>query len=780
MKDMSNLRRIAFLGDCVPRQCGIATFTFDLCSAIAEQYDQSECFVVAVDDTEESYDYPDEVRFQISEQDPSSYQRATDYLNFNNTNVVSLQHEFGIYGGADGSHVLALLRDLRMPVTTTLHTILDQPTQSQKRVMEELLSLSTRLVSMTERGKCILKETYGVPESKVDVIPHGIPDMPFVDPNFFKDQFGVEGKHVILTFGLLSPSKGVENVLKALPQVIAAIPNLVYIVLGATHPGILSREGESYRIGLERMVYDLGITKHVVFYNRYVELEELKEFIGTADIYITPYLNRDQIASGTLSYAFGCGKAIISTPYWHAEELLAEERGALVPFADPEAIAAEVISLLRDEPRRHAMRKKGYMLGRQMVWSNVAHLYMESFRKSRTNHSTELTRSYALKTLEEQKRQLPIIRLDHLARMSDTTGMLQHAIFTIPRFEDGYCTDDNARALLLSVLLEEIGLATPQLRSLSKSYAAFLAHAFDPDAKRFRNSMAFDRHWLEDVGSEDCHARALWSLGTVAARSKQQDFRIWASQLFEEALPAVMAFVSPRALAFSLLGIHEYLAKMSGDRPVTQIRNALTRRLIRHYARTVSQDWQWFEDVVTYDNATICHALILSGESMPDEEAIDIGLQSLRWLLGVESADEGYFRPVGSHGWYSRGGVCAQFDQQPISVYATMSACLEAYRVSKRPSWLSKARMAFEWFLGSNDLGLAVYDPKTGGCRDGLHVDRLNLNQGAESTLAWLLALAEMHHMEQSSRAFSQPPGSEPEESALPKEERAGVESAFP
>ncbi len=754
---MNNLRKIAFVADYVPRQCGIATFTYDLCHAVAEQYHESKSFVVAVNDTEEGYDYPEEVRFEIAEQDLNSYHRAADYLNFNNTDIVSLQHEFGIFGGMAGSHVLGLLRNLHMPVVTTLHTILEEPTADQRRVMKELTSLSTRLVCMTERGKLFLKEIYKVPEEKIDLIPHGIPDMPFIDPNFYKDQFGVEGRLVILTFGLLSPNKGIEYVLKALPQVIAEFPNVVYIVLGATHPNVVRQQGESYRLALERLARDLGIKSHVIFYNRFVELEELKEFIGAADIYITPYLNRAQITSGTLSYSFGCGKAVISTPYWHAEELLADGRGVLVPFADSKAIAQELMALLREEPRRHAMRKKAYMLGREMIWSNVAHLYMEVFQKSRGKQPARLARPYAVKTLDAQKRQLPAIRLEHLVKMTDSTGMLQHATFSIPRFEDGYCTDDNARALLLTVLLQEIGIETAQLQSLAKTYAAFLTHAFNSELKRFRNFLAFDRHWLEKAGSEDSHGRALWTLGTCVGRSHHRDLQMWATQLFDSALPTVTTFTSPRAWAFALLGIHEYLTRFSGDRTVSQIRDTLTQRLVELYENTAEENWQWFEDIVTYDNAKLSHALILSGRGMSNDKAFDIGLQSLKWLLSIQSAEDGHFRPIGSNGWYRRGGERAQFDQQPTLTHATVSACLQAFRATEDYFWLEKARIAFEWFLGRNDLGLALYDPNTGAGYDGLHVDRLNQNQGAESTLAWLLSLTEMHAMEQSLNVFNPP-----------------------
>src|SRR2546423_13272251 len=363
-KTPSEIRMIAFLGDYLPRKCGIATFTSALLTATATEYPQTECFAVPVNDIEGGYEYPKTVRFEVEEQDLASYQRAADFLNIANADIVCLQHEFGIFGGPAGSHVLALLRELKMPVVTTLHTVLRDPNVEQRRVMQELVARSTRLIVMTERGQRMLQEIYQAPPAKIDLIPHGIPDIPFVDPNYYKDQFGVEGRRVLLTFGLLSPNKGIEHVLNALPRILAEFPDVVYIVLGATHPNELREQGEAYRLSLERLAKKNKIQKNVIFYNRFVELDELKEFIGAADLYVTPYLNEAQVTSGTLAYTFGSGKVVVSTPYWHAAELLAEDRGVLVPFADSAAIAREVLALLRDEPRRQAMRKNAYKLGR--------------------------------------------------------------------------------------------------------------------------------------------------------------------------------------------------------------------------------------------------------------------------------------------------------------------------------------------------------------------------------------------------------------------------------
>jgi glycosyltransferase involved in cell wall biosynthesis len=379
VKAEASIRTIAFLGDYLPRKCGIATFTSDLLRSVAARHPRTSCFAVPVNDIEGCYQYPDVVRFEIEEQDLNSYRHAADFLNTGNVDIVSVQHEYGIYGGPAGSHLLALLRELKAPVITTLHTVLLKPNPDQYRVMQKLIAYSTRLVVMTERGKTILHEVYRASPDKIDLIAHGIPDVPFGASDSYKGQFGVGGKKVLLTFGLLSPNKGIEHVLHALPDVVAEFPDVVYIVLGATHPHELRTRGEAYRLGLETIAKKNNLENHVIFHNRFVELKELTEFIGAADLYVTPYLDEAQITSGTLAYAFGAGKPVISTPYWHAAELLRDQRGILVPFADAKAIAREVTALLHDETRRKAMSDNAYKLGRSMVWSNTAGLYMVSF-----------------------------------------------------------------------------------------------------------------------------------------------------------------------------------------------------------------------------------------------------------------------------------------------------------------------------------------------------------------------------------------------------------------
>jgi glycosyltransferase involved in cell wall biosynthesis len=743
-------QRIAFLGDYLPRLCGIATFTHDLCESVAAAAPEADCFVGAVNDRAEGYDYPQRVRFEFLEKDLDSYRRAADFLNFNNADILCVQHEFGIYGGPAGSHLLALLKEVRMPVVTTLHTILRDPNPSQRQVMLELAQRSDRLVVMAQKGAEILRDTYRVSDSKIDIIPHGIPDMPFVDSSFYKPQFGVEGRKVLFTFGLLGPGKGIEHVIEALPEIVRRHPNVVYLVLGATHPQLVAREGERYRLTLERLADDRGVKDHVIFYNRFVSSEDLREFIGATDIYLTPYLNEAQVTSGTLAYVFGAGKAVVSTPYWHAQELLANGRGSLVPFRDPAAIATAVNDLLSDPQKLEKIQFDAYAMGREMIWSATASRYLDSFQHARADRKATSRAAFAGWTLGSRPYALPPLRLDHVMRMSDSTGIYQHAIFNVPNFHEGYCTDDNARAFILCNLLEELGGQPPpqSLDHLSTSYLAFLAAALNYDTGRFRNFMSHGRQWLEEAGSEDSHGRALWAAGSGAGRSRNEGHRNLSAQLFRVGLPIVASFTSPRAWSFTLLGIHEYLRHFQDDPKtgVHALREQLTQKLVTLWNECATEQWPWFEPYVTYDNARLCQALILSGQWMPHSEALEIGLKSLRWLVSIQRTQAGHFRPIGSDGFYQHEGARADFDQQPVEAQAMVCACQEAFRVTQDPAWTREAKRAFEWFLGRNDLGLPLYDSSTGGCSDGLHPDRVNENQGAESTLAFHLSLVEMNN----------------------------------
>lgn len=743
--------RIAVVGNYLPRCCGIATFTTDLCDAIHAEYSTTELLALPVNDAEEGYNYPVRVRFELAEDNLASYRQAADFLNFSNVDVVCLQHEYGIFGGRAGGHILELLRRLEMPFLTTLHTVLREPDADQYAVMMEIATLSDRLIVMSQHSAEILEEVFRVPGNKIDLIPHGVPDLPFTDPNFYKDGFGTEGKDVLLTFGLLSPNKGIENVIHALPGILSRHNNVVYMVSGVTHPHILRREGEKYRHSLQSLAKELGVEGNVIFRNRFETPQGLVELIGAADIYITPYKHKAQVVSGTLAYALSAGKAIISTPYLHAIELLDSERGALVPFDDPGAIAAKTIALLDDETGRHAMRKRAYLYARDMVWNRVAQKYMKSFESVYNERLRTPRATFSAQNTAKVLDRLPPIKLDHLLRMTDQTGIVEHAVFVVPNYPEGYTSDDNARALIVTTLLEESRTRMPGgVPDLSSRYLAFLWHAFDPNTKRFRNCLSYERQWQEPEGSEDGHGRAIWALGTVLGRSKNAGLRGAAGRLFELAVPAAVQFKSPRACAFALLGLQEYLDSFPGDRAALTAAETLANRLLNCYRANHSADWNWFEDVLAYSNARLPQALIRAGMRAANQEMLSAGLGALRWLIMIQHCEEtGHFVPIGSQGFYSKNTAKARFDQQPVEACSAVSACLEAYRATGDGLWRKEAWGAFNWFLGDNDLQIALYDPDSGGCRDGLHPDRANENQGAESTLSFLMALLEMQQMEE-------------------------------
>jgi glycosyltransferase involved in cell wall biosynthesis len=764
VSDERRIRRVALLGNHLPRQCGIATFTTDLSDAIAAVGPDLDCFVLAMNDGRHQHAYPSRVRFELSDNDVGAYTRAADFLNVNAVDVISVQHEYGIFGGKAGGHLLPLLRELRMPIVTTLHTILAAPNLHQRRVMDEITMLSDRLVVMTPGGAELLRSVHSVPEEKIDVIPHGIPNVPFAGS---KGRLGVEGRPLILTFGLLSPDKGIEHVIDALPTILSHYPDAVYIVLGATHPHIIERQGETYRLMLEDRAKRLGVDGNVIFHNRFVSQAELSEFLAAADIYITPYLNPEQITSGTLAYALGAGKAVISTPYPYAKELLADGRGILVPWKDPSAIAAEIVGLLDDPEKTLGLRRAAAAHGRAMLWPAVAHSYLRTFERARIEHAQRLRTAFRASTLATRPVDLPQVNLDHVQIMSDDTGMLQHATFNVPRYDEGYCLDDNARALLLMTLLEDAGSDDPRVvRTLASRYLAFVNDAFNRPLGRFRNFMSHARHWREEQGSEDSHGRALWALGTVVGCSADPGRYSLAGALFHDALPAVSTFSSPRAWAFTLLGIEQYLHAFEGDRSVQAAGRAIAERLLALFRQTDRPDWPWCESRVTYCNARLPQALIATGSWTGDASMTATGIRSLEWLMTIQRSPDGYFAPVGSKGFFERGMKAAVFDQQPVEACATVSACMLAFRTTGDHRWADHARHAFTWFLGQNQLQQPLYDPLSGGCRDALHVDRMNENEGAESTLSFLLALMDMRADEVRWNAM-QIPVAEPSEEVM-------------
>lgn len=745
-----SLQSVSCVGSYLPRRCGIATFTADLAEALGAAAPDVQTQAVAMNDRPEGYRYGPRVWFEINEQRPAEYRLAADFLNTANTDVVLLQHEFGIFGGEAGSHVLDFIDRLRMPVVATLHTVLRDPEPHYRRVAEGLFDRCDKLVVMAERARDFLTDIYNVPESKVRLIHHGIPDVPFVDPNFYKDKFGVEGKKVILTFGLLGPSKGLENMIDALPAVVEKHPDAVYIILGATHPGVIAHAGEEYRHGLQRRAKDLGVDKHIRWFNRFVELDELVEFLGCADVYVTPYENEAQITSGTLAYALGTGKATVSTPYWYAQEMLADDRGVIVPFKDKDAMSAAINGLFDEEVRRHAIRKNAYQYMRNMRWEQVAGQYLDlcaEVREQQSRAPRPVPSRGPARPLFTEMRELSEIKLDHLRVMTDGTGVLAHAACNVPDRASGYTTDDNAAALRTVLLSNEHQDAVlgDELQQQASRYLAFLHHAFDPATGRFRSQMGYDRNWLDGRGSEDTHGRALWALGATVARSPSGGHVTLATHLFHQALPACEGFIHTHGIAYALIGIHAYLKRFSGDSHARRVREQLAQRLFDRFRKNGDPSWPWPNDEITYDAARLPHALLLAGRWMFNNAMIQQAITSLDWLHGKQEGEGGRFAPIGSKGWLKRGGEKARFNQLPDEAAATIDAALEAARVTGEERWLERAQRCIDWFLGDNDLCQMLYDPATGGCCDKLLPHGVDTNQSARATCAWLLSLLSMY-----------------------------------
>ncbi len=733
----NSVKSVALLGSYTPRQCGIATFTKDLREALAGEIGDGAS-VIAMDDEVAAYDYPSEVRYQINHHRAGDYVTAAQMLNNQQIDAAIIQHEYGIFGGRDGAHVLSFARRARMPLIATLHTVLTEPSPTQRSTLRELIRVCDRVVVMSRKAENILTDGWGVPRQKIAFIPHGVPDVPFVDPHYYAEHFQTVGRRVLLTFGLLGPGKGIETALRAMPAVIAKHPDVLYIILGATHPHVIRDEGNRYRESLEQLVAELGLQNHVRFDNRYVSTADLIKYLTVTDVYVIPYPNMAQITSGTLAYACGAGKAIVSTPFWHAEELLADGRGLFFPAHDSAQLAEQVNRLLDHDNERHAMRRAAYEYARPMVWKRVAQAYLQVIEDAKRQRQDGRSTVSLLRSSETPS---PTLKIDmmHQRRLSDDVGILQHAIGATPDRRHGYCTDDNARALI-SALMHVNQTGDKSLMLSAERYLSFLHHALNEDTGRFRNFMSYSRDWLEEKGSEDSHGRAIWGLGVAVRYAAHDSMRAIASRLLAEALPAAAHFTAPRSWAFTLIGLHHYLQYYSGDTRARRMLEQLGERLLASFLANASEAWPWLEDLVTYDNAKLSHALLVAGQAMDRPDMIEQALKSLDWLVKLQLDDEGTISLIGNMGWLSRDGTRARFDQQPVEAMAMVEACVEAYRVTGDAHWFDHAKAFLGWFTGSNELGVCLIDSETGGCADGLHIAGPSLNQGAESTLAWLIA----------------------------------------
>jgi len=729
-------KKVAFISSFPPRKCGIATFTSDLIkNAGTAAKGQFEPLVVAMR-SDSTLKYNDPVKFEIRQDVKSDYICAADYINFSHVEVVSVQHEFGLFGGEAGSYLSLLLNRLKAPVITTLHTLLDDPDPDHHKALLEVCNASYRIITMNERGLDMLRDIYGISGKKVELIAHGIPDLPFVDSNYYKHKFGMENRKTILTFGLLNKNKGIEVMLKAMPRIIEAEPTILYIVLGMTHPSVLKHEGESYRFRLQRMVKELGLQEHVIFHNRFVNDEELHNFLCAADVYVTPYLNPEQLTSGTLSFAVGTGKAVVSTPYWAALELLADGRGKLVKFGNSKEIAEGIIEILKKSSLFYSLRRRAYDYGRARTWPKIGQTYWKLFSAKllpvRIMAKMPLSAAETISSIE-----VPEPSLDHFKKLTDDTGMFQHATFTVPNREYGYTTDDNARAVI-AMADYYFQYPEPEALELFDIYLSFILHSQNSDGT-VKNFMNFDRSWRKDEPPSDALGRVLWAFGTVMAKPPASSYLSVMKDSFDKSVKHVKKQY-PRGMAYSILGMSDYLKQFPGASDIKRQLEIAADELVLQYENNSFPDWQWFEDALTYDNAVLPHALYVAGLTFDNKKYLEIADKTCEFLLGTTFTGD-HFSFVGCTGWYEHGKSKSAFDQQPIDAVSTVIMLRAAYDATGNDRFLTLQRKAFDWFLGENDLHIPLYNFRTKGCHDGLTEDGVNANQGAESTLSFLLSI---------------------------------------
>ncbi len=728
----ASLTRTAIIGNFPPRQCGLATFTRDMYTCLAKALPQARWSVIAMNDPGNTYDYPSEVTHQLPQNDQFAYLKLADELNSNGTQAIFVQHEFGIYGGPSGAYLLDLLDNVHMPVVTTLHTILETPNDEQRRVMEGLIRVSATLVTMARKGAEILKRVYNVPESKIAIVPHGAPSRPLHATDEFKSLLNLAGKKTLTTFGLLSPNKGIETVISALPEILKVDPETVYLIIGATHPHLVRNEGEKYRESLKEMARQLGVEDNIRFINKFINDNDLVDILQATDVYVTPYLTETQITSGTLAYAIALGRPVVSTPYWHASEALANGVGIICPFHDTAAFATAISSLLASDQKREAMSRRAYMYGLSSRWSAVAQAYVtraeDEVRRGRAaaTDKTMTTRSFTA--------QRPA--WDAILRMSDDTGMYQHGKYRLPDRAHGYCTDDNCRALQMVARQSRLGKLTPQELRLAYIYSGFVNHAWTSDGC-FRNFMSFDRRWLDEGGSHDCCARTFETLVDVARSDLPEDIRTWATELCQNVYPAAMQWWSLRSVAVMIKALTRAFGVVGSPQDVQASVRELGRALHTSYKKHSRPDHLWFEPKLSYDNARLSEGLILAGHFLSDADMLRDGLESLTWLMKQQTVPvKGCFMPVPTSRFKDDGEVHPLYDQQPLEAQASVEACLTAGRITHEPEWREEALRAYAWFEGENSQATPLVTAD-GGCFDGLTPNGCNQNQGAESILAY-------------------------------------------
>ena len=728
--------KIAYISTYPPRECGIATFNNNLLAAIGHNKKavSEESFVVAMNDSDniDEYEYPKEVKYVIRQENQKDYIRAADYINTSLADACILEHEYGIFGGDSGVYILPLLARLQKPLITIFHTILKDPNYMQLTVLREVAKYSSRIVVMSHRAVGFLTSIYGIPFDKIQLIEHGVPDLEPKEDNPVKNSLAFKDKKVLFTFGLISRNKGLETVIEALPKIVAQNPDVMYVVLGTTHPGVIKNSGEEYRDSLKRLAKKLNVENNLTFINKFVSEQELYDYLTGCDMYITPYLNEAQITSGTLSYAVGAGAAVISTPYWHAQELLADHRGRLFDFKDADALSDIVNELFADEKALKTMKENAYEYGLHLRWPSTGDVFIDVLDEAISKFLSE--KETGGKPIIDPD-MMPAFSLAHIQRLTDDTGIVQHAKYGIPNLKEGYCLDDNARALILTILAYQQNKSKIALELLP-IYLSYIQY-MQCDDGNFRNFLSFKREYLDEVGSEDSFGRTIWALGYLINNAPNNSYREFASELFLKSVPHFKNLKHLRGIANTMIGLTNFLKAHKHDEHIRAELDKLAEPLKAAYRSNKQGRWLWFEEKMTYDNAILPLALLCHFEATGDNESMDIALESMEYL-SQKTLIQGYLNPVGNDGWlYKDGPEMAIYDQQAIETMAMVMMYFKAYEITHDLTYIKQMYLCYQWFLGENSLHLPLYDHETKGCGDGLQTYGVNRNQGAESTLAY-------------------------------------------
>jgi glycosyltransferase involved in cell wall biosynthesis len=733
--------KIAYISTYPPRECGIATFNQNLMRAINANYpDQKKLldggFVVALNDSGDlqEYEYPEEVKYVIRQDHQKDYIRAANFINTSHADVCIMEHEFGIYGGESGIYILPLIHRLEKPLISILHTILREPSYVQRIIIREIAEQSSKIIVMSQRAFEFLTTIYDIAAEKIQIIEHGVPDLEESEDNPIKQLTAFKNHRVLLTFGLISRNKGLETVVKALPEIVKKHPDVMYVILGNTHPGVIKNSGEEYRDHLKSLAAKLNVSDHLTFINKFVTEEELINYLTAAEIYVTPYHNEAQITSGTLSYAIGAGAAVVSTPYWHATELLADNRGRLFDFKDSEALAEIINDLLDQVETLNELKENAYEYGLHLRWPQIGADYIKVAQEACLAHDFS---DKILKNSIVDPEIMPKFSMTHILRLTDDTGIVQHAKYGIPNLKEGYCLDDNARALIMALMAYQRNKSREAIELLPV-YLSYI-HYMQTEDGNFRNFLSFNRQYLDEVGSEDSFGRTIWALGYLIGCAASNSYREFAIELFQKSIRHFKDLRHLRGMANSIIGLSLYLQTFPTDEGLVNELIKLTQPLIDAYEKTQSDDWQWFEDKMTYDNAILPLALLHSCEITGNDKARQIALKTMAFLDNL-TLSNGYLSPVGNDGWYYRGGRFPIFDQQAIETMAMVLMYFQAYQIFRKPEYIEKMFLCYKWFLGENTLRVPLYDHETKGCCDGLLPTGINRNQGAESTLAYMIS----------------------------------------